>query len=274
MIRLAPLPFAQAIEFWADKVQLSPSAFAKLSAEAKVRAFAVSGIAKGDELHTVYQAITQALEDGIPFGEFKQQCAAIFERRGWTGKRAWRVDNIFRTNIQTAYNVGRYQQLMEQTDVFPYWMYDAVNDSRTRPTHLAMDGKVFRADSPFWDQWYPPNGFRCRCSVQPLTPGQIERQGLTVAEGDPTNTLILPVDSATGLTSTVPVQLLPDPGFSYNPGREYWGGMIDQLGAKATIWAQPIALQALGEISSGLTKRGAITPEQAAIIEETAQKPK
>jgi len=221
------IPFEEAKQFWADKVKLSPGEFGKLSAEAKVRAFAVSGIAKGDELNTVYNAINKALTDGTPFSDFQRDCATIFEKRGWTGQRAWRVDNIFRTNIQTAYNVGRYQQMMEETDFLPYWMYDAVNDSRTRPTHLAMDGKVFPANSPFWEKWYPPNGFRCRCSVQPLTRGQVERRGLQVETEDPTNTPVFPVDPRTGLTSPVPVQLLPDPGFGYHPGKVVYGGIVD-----------------------------------------------
>ena len=105
-IELTPLPMTEAQQFWADKVQLGPGEFAKLSAEAKVRAFAVSGIAKGDELTTVFEAIRRAIDQGTTLADFKKECGAIFERRGWTGKHTWRVDNIIRTNIQTAYNVG------------------------------------------------------------------------------------------------------------------------------------------------------------------------
>ena len=62
----------------------------------------------------------------------------------------------------------------------PYWQYDAVNDSHTRPSHLAMDGRVFPADSPVWDTWYPPNGFRCRCTVTTLSARQVKERGLKV----------------------------------------------------------------------------------------------
>jgi SPP1 gp7 family putative phage head morphogenesis protein len=223
-LTLEALPMQEAIAFWKDKIQLGPAAFAKLDNEARLKAFAVSGIAKGDELSSVYQALQRAIEDGISYGEFKKQCAEIFARRGWSGKREWRVQNIFRTNIQTAYNAGRWQRQKERTGSFPYLMYNAVNDRRTRPTHRAMDGKVFPAEHPFWDTWYPPNGFRCRCSVLSLTEGQVKRRGLTVETEDPTNTAVLIPHPATGEQIAMQ-QLLPDPGFNYHPGKAAFGGI-------------------------------------------------
>lgn len=207
--------------FWQDKIQMGAGQFAKLADEAKLRAFAVSGIAKGDELNTVFTALQKAIDRGDSFGKFKKECAGIIERRGWTGKRSWRVDNIYRTNIQTAYNVGRYKQLQEEASVFPYWQYDAVNDRRTRPTHLAMDGRVWPADHPVWNTWYPPNGYRCRCSVIGLTKGQVERRKLEVEEEDITNRLIEPIDTTTG-NKVAARQMLPDIGFEHNPGKVYW----------------------------------------------------
>jgi SPP1 gp7 family putative phage head morphogenesis protein len=221
-LEFKPLPPQEAIAFWRNKVPMAPKEFNTLAAEAKLRAFAVSGIAKGAELETVYAAMQRAIEQGTTFEQFKQECGPIFERRGWTGKRSWRVDNIFRTNVQTAYHVGRYKQLRQATATRPYWMYDAVNDRRTRPTHRALNGQVYPADHPFWDTWYPPNGFRCRCGVTSLSARQVERMGVTVAREVPE--LIEPIDPVTGNRMPA-VQLLPDPGFAYNPGKSYWEGV-------------------------------------------------
>lgn len=159
-VKLTPLPMKTAQQFWRDKVLLGPAQFAKLDDAAKVKAFAVSGIAKGDELTTVFKAMQRAIDDGISFDKFKAQCQTIFDKRGWNGLAAWRVDNIFRTNIQTAYNAGRYKEMQRVKKTRPFWQYSAVNDSRTRPTHSAMNGKIYPADHEFWDTWYPPNGFR------------------------------------------------------------------------------------------------------------------
>ena len=217
-------PMQEALDFWKNKVLMSSSEFNRLSAEARTRAFAVSGIAKGAELETVFNAITKAIENGTTLEDFKKECADIFERRGWTGVGAWRVDNIFRTNIMTAYNAGRYRQMMETADDRPFWMYDAINDKRTRPGHRYLDGRVFRYDSPFWDTWYPPNGFRCRCSVTTLSESQMRRMGLEPEQNDPTNTLVEPTDPKTGRKLPA-FQLITDPGFSYHPGKSAWAGI-------------------------------------------------
>ena len=44
---------------------------------------------------------------------------------------------------------------------FPYLMYDAVNDSRTRrPQHLEWDGLILPIDHPFWQTHGSPNELR------------------------------------------------------------------------------------------------------------------
>lgn len=239
MLKLEALPMLEALEFWKSKIQLAPSEYRKLSDEAKIKAFAVSGIARGAELETVFNAITDAIEKGTTLEDFKKECASIFEKRGWVGERAWRIDNIFRTNIQTAYNVGRYSQMMDVVDDRPFWMYDAVNDRRTRPAHRAMDGKVFPAGHPVWDTWYPPNGFRCRCSVTTLSEDQVKKIGKPVETEDPTNTLVEYTNPKTGITHPA-FQLIPDPGFSHHPGKSFWAGLTP-----AELEVEPVALEVL-----------------------------
>ena len=107
---LRPLPMAEALEFWRGKVQLSPREFYSLAEQYRVRAFTGSRLARADMLGEIFESIDQALAEGVSFGAWKKSLAPIWEENGWTGVRAWRVDNIFRTNVQTAYNVGRYKQ--------------------------------------------------------------------------------------------------------------------------------------------------------------------
>lgn len=212
------LPMQEALDFWRQKIQLAPKEFYALAEAQRVRAFTVSGLARADMLTLIHQGIETALQDGITLEQFKKNLANVWEDNGWTGHKAWRIDNIFRTNLQTAYNVGRYRQMTEVAGDRPYWQYSAVNDSRTRPTHRALHGKVYRHDSPFWDTWYPPNGFRCRCKVKTLSAEDVRARGLAVEEYLKDD-LIEPV----GEHGPMPARpLRPDAGFAGNPGKEAW----------------------------------------------------
>jgi len=158
-IVLEPLPFDEAIEAFRNKLPLSTEEFYALAAEARVKAFTVSAVARMDLLRDIHQAVLGAIEEGETLAGFQGRLADIMETKGWEGTTPWHTETVFRTNIQTSYSIGRHNQMVEQTDRFPYWEYDAVGDAHTRPTHNALDGKVFPADHPFWDKWYPPNGY-------------------------------------------------------------------------------------------------------------------
>ena len=153
-----------------------------------------------------------ALEEGNSLAEFRENMNDFLEVEGYEGITPYQAENIFRTNIQTAYNVGHYKQMTEPgvKALRPYWQYDAVNDSKTRPSHLAMDGRVFMADDPIWDTWFPPNGFKCRCTVKTLSKRQMEQRGLTVETEAP---------RAARLEDGRFVNILPDPQFDTNPAK-------------------------------------------------------
>ncbi|MGE5581484.1 MAG: phage minor head protein [Bacillota bacterium] len=216
-IKIEPLPFEEAIEFFETKLALKPDDYAKLLEEVKVKAFTVSNISSLDVLNDILNELDKAVADGLTPQEFRQAVNEMLTRRGWEGMTPYQVDNVFRTNIQTNYNVGRYKQQTDPEVVKsrPYWIYDAVNDKRTRLTHLALDGTVRRYDDPFWDTWYPPNGFRCRCGVRTASERDINRKGLTVQTGPP------PAYAKTAV-GTGAVPLIPDKGFAYNPGKAAW----------------------------------------------------
>jgi len=220
-IILEPLPFEEAIEAFRAKLPLSEEEFYALAVEARVKAFTVSGIARMDMLMDIHGAVLDALEAGETLADFKGRLGEIMEAKGWEGLTPWHTETIFRTNIQTAYSTGRYHQMIGHTDRFPYWEYDAVGDAQTRPTHAALDGKVFPADHPFWDTWYPPNGYNCRCSVNAVHRSVAEDEGLAVESEDPTGGLIEPIDPITG--NLMPARpLIPDPGWDHNPAKTPW----------------------------------------------------
>lgn len=261
-VTVKPLSMKEAIKYWESKIQLDPDDFAALGNAAKTKAFAVAGITKGGQLETVYNALGRAIKKGTTFEDFKKDTKRVFQRNGWTGSQPWRLDNIFRTNVQTAYNVGRFAQMKKVVDDRPYWMYDAVNDRRSRPTHRALDQRVFPADHGFWDSWYPPNGFRCRCTVQSLSERQVKKRGIKVGRKDPTGGLIEPIDPKTG-NKTAAVPLLPDRGFKTNVGKNEFGFIGGDTKTKGK-WKQMPGLKTAKDLKRSHIKDVADLPKSPA----------
>ena len=197
-----PLPFEEAIEFFKDKLPLTKKQFASLAKEAKVKAFMLAGEQNLQLIERVKKRLEKALAEGTTFRDFKKEVGTLFDNLGITPINTYHLETVFRTNVQTAYQVGRYKQ-MTHPDVAaarPYWQYNAVDDAGSRPEHLAQNGKVYPADHSFWDEWYPPNGFNCRCTVTTLSPEEVEEENLEVIDAMPI--------------------LHPDRGFVGNPGKD------------------------------------------------------
>jgi len=203
--------FEEAASFFGEKLPISPSDFYKLAEEYQVRAFTVSGYSKIQVLNQFHGELLKAIKEGTTMTEFKNRMNDFLQDKGYKGITNFQADNIFRTNIQTAYQVGHYRQMMDPgvLKLRPYWQYDAVNDKHTRLSHHAMDGRVFKADDPIWDTWYPPNGFRCRCGVKTLSARQVKERGLTVEEEVPRSAEI----------NGSFVNVHPDPKFDTNPAK-------------------------------------------------------
>lgn len=175
------------MDYFKERIPVTAETFYQIAEEYRALAFTISGYTKAQILKKFYDELLSVLEEGGTLQEFQSNMNDFLESEGYEGLAPQQAELIFRTNIQTAYNVGHYQQMTNPAvkELRPYWQYDAVNDEATRPSHLAMDGKVFPADSPVWDVWFPPNGFKCRCTVRTLSKRQVEQRGLTVEQGFP-----------------------------------------------------------------------------------------
>lgn len=209
------LPFEEAVKYFKNRLPMTPSQFQKLAGEYRSMAFTVSGYSSIQIIKQFHDALLKAIESGETMEDFRQRINSFLTDRGYDGITPFQADNIFRTNVQTAYQVGHYNSMTDPAvkRLRPYWQYDAVNDRHTRKAHLAMDGKVFPADSPVWDVWYPPNGYRCRCSVQTLSLRQVEARGLKVEDAAPDAV------SMDGLHLT---HVMPDHKFGTNPAKHQW----------------------------------------------------
>lgn len=165
----------EALRIALARTPMLPQDYYSLPIEARLNATTVSGLASLEQIRHVIDRVNATLASGGTFADFKK---LVRDNPALLNLPDHRLDNVFRTNIQTAYNQGRMNQQLQDTRRV-YWMYSAINDSRTRPAHRAWNGTILHRDHPWWRTHVPPCGFRCRCSVISLTQAQAAKRGIT-----------------------------------------------------------------------------------------------
>ena len=213
---------------------------------AHARAFTVAKATKAEVLDTIRWATEQAIANGSSEREYIKNLEPMLKELGWWGKAMdengntvqlgspRRLRTILRTNKSTAYHAARYAQQMENVDEQPYWRYVAVKDSRTRTSHLALHGKIYRADDPIWQTMYPPNDWGCRCRVEALSEYAVQSRGYTISSSKgeiETEEAVAGIDKETGeeIRTTVTKiktdqgEMKVGAGWNYNVGSAAFG---------------------------------------------------
>ncbi|WP_207848895.1 MULTISPECIES: phage minor head protein [unclassified Pseudomonas] len=218
--------------------------------QAHDQAFTVAKAMRLDLLSDIRAALETALQEGQTLKQFITNMQPTLEAQGWWGQQVIvdsegvgelvqlgsprRLKTIYQTNLQSAYMAGRKAEMEQTTETHPYWMYVAILDGKTRPSHRALHGQVFRHDDPIWSAIFPPNGFNCRCRVVALTEAAVKRRGLkvvssagrsfteTVETGTDKRTGEIRTATVTGLRTTDAevraITFRTDPGFNHAPG--------------------------------------------------------
>ncbi|RLL31750.1 phage head morphogenesis protein [Acinetobacter cumulans] len=171
---MQPVTFLEALQYAHSKKIVLPDEFYSMDLKTRQMATTVSFLSSLEQVETVIKSLNKTLANGGTFNDFQK---LIAESEIILPKHY--LDNVFRTNIQSAYGHGRWQQQQRNKDKRSYLMYSAINDSRVRPAHLALNRIVLPIDHPFWLTHYPPLGFRCRCTVIALTEAQALKYGIT-----------------------------------------------------------------------------------------------
>lgn len=202
-------PFEEAI---AEVVELTP-----LSAETALEVTAAYGrreftLRQGialDVVERVREKIASMLREGAIVRDF-QQVAREFGA-GFTSDAY--AETVFRTEVTRAQSAGRLRQASspELRDFVVAFQYHAVGDARTRPNHLAIDGKQFATNHPAWASLTPPLGFNCRCRIFMVTRPDARRSG-RLDEAGAFRSDSFPVPGGE-----------PDKGFEVSPSLEIYG---------------------------------------------------
>ena len=115
------------------------------------------------EIESVLKKLTGAIttdESINSFGEFKKQAKEILVNYN---------ENYLRTEYNSAISQSRsaaqWMDMEKDYELMPMLTYQTVGDGRVRPEHAMLDNITRDLKDKFWDIYYPPNGWNCRCTV-------------------------------------------------------------------------------------------------------------
>lgn len=127
------------------------------------------------------------------------------------------------TAISSAMTARDWQGYQDTKTVMPTLRYVTAGDKRVRHEHAALDGVQRPVDDPFWDTYYPPNGFCCRCTTT-----QTASKAITnTRDIDP---IEIPVMFKTNLAKT---------GLIFPKDHPYYDGVPRQVMRKAVAYLPP-----------------------------------
>ncbi len=84
-----------------------------------------------------------------------------------------KIDSTYNRNyLRAEYNfvqasaemAAKWESFMEDGDRYNL-QYRTQHDSKVRPEHAELHGVTLPPSDSFWEEYYPPNGWNCRCTV-------------------------------------------------------------------------------------------------------------
>lgn len=226
-----PGPPPEAARFLRNKGLRPSFSWLDVEPEEHAVAFAVAKVAELDLLEAMKAEVQRALDEGLPFAAFQKSWRANPALAGWWGRKAMedpltgevveaqlgsprRLRTIYDANLRSARAAGQWERIERTRGAFPYLEYTLGASETHRPHHADKEGLILPVDSPFWDEWMPPNGWGCKCRVRPVTRREAERRGISATPDIPDRKV---VNKRTGDVQLVPVGI--DPGWQRNPGK-------------------------------------------------------
>lgn len=111
------------------------------------------------------------------FKEVKKDAAKIFKKYN---------TNYLQAEVSHAYSaanaVNEWGAIQATKDALPFLRYQTVEDQRVREEHKSLNGIIKLVDDPFWKTYYPPNGWRCRCTTIQDFEGTVTSNTITEAK--------------------------------------------------------------------------------------------
>lgn len=121
--------------------------------------YVFSGMKAFHELNEAFPSLLDENGDKKPFERFLKDVQSI---------NATYNSNYLRTEYNfvhaSAAMAARWERFAEDTDRY-FLQYRTAADGKVRPEHAALHGVTLPFSDSFWDEFFPPNGWNCRCTV-------------------------------------------------------------------------------------------------------------
>lgn len=118
-----------------------------------------SGIKTFHELNEAFPSLIDENGERKSFERFLNDVRSIDETYNSAYLRA--EYNFVTASAEMA---AKWEGFMQDGDRY-HLQYRTQKDDKVRPEHAALDGVTLPPSDPFWAEFYPPNGWNCRCTV-------------------------------------------------------------------------------------------------------------
>lgn len=131
---------------------------AAMRAKLEHSSFIFSGFKTHAELVEVSRLLSK---DGVktPFDTFARQVKAIDKDYNLNYLRA-----EYNFAVHSSRSAALWQRYSQDADRY-YLQYRTAGDERVREDHRPLHDITLPADDPFWAEYFPPNGWNCRCTA-------------------------------------------------------------------------------------------------------------
>jgi hypothetical protein len=120
--------------------------------------------------------------------------------------------------MRTSYSAAQYRKQLQDAEGRPIWVYKSkLSGKNRRQEHIALHDKAFRYDDPFWETYYPPNGWGCQCWVTTKSVSGAKRDGIETLTSGPSGE---PPEIKDTQGTPLDWSSFGDPTWKYNAGRE------------------------------------------------------
>ena len=163
------MPYHEAVEYLKKRDVIKKVDYDSLSDKMRFRAFTASRIADGDLLKKLNAEMIASVNDGKGLSDFLSLTkTGILDKIGMGAGSGWYWETVWRTNTQTAFNVGRAMGFAEDKPLALELVI--IDDSRTSDVCRQYAGKRFILpyDHPFWQTHWPPFHFNCRTTIRAI----------------------------------------------------------------------------------------------------------